>query len=107
MMSLEARFDGIIEALARTHEGIAAGKLFGVRCIKVEGKAFAAFHREHLVCKLRGAHHAAALALPGATLWDPSGQGRPMREWVGVPGDHADRWEALAEAALLGMEGGR
>ena len=51
----EARFDGIIALLARTHEAVEGGKFFGVRCIKVNGKVFAALHHGALVCKLAGA----------------------------------------------------
>ncbi|MFN8514369.1 MAG: hypothetical protein U0841_17630 [Chloroflexia bacterium] len=105
-MTPEERFDGITEQLARTHEAVAAGKLFGVRCIKVNGKAFASFHGKDMVFKLRGAQHAEALALYGATLFDPSGKGRPMREWVVVPVAHADRWEGFAESALRVVGGG-
>jgi hypothetical protein len=105
-MAPEERFDDITNDLARTHEAVAAGKLFGTRCIKVHGKAFATFHGVDMVFKLRGAAHAEALALPGATLFDPSGKGRPMREWVVVPADHADRWEEFAESALHGMGSG-
>ncbi len=102
-MAPEQQFDGIIDHLARVHEAVAAGKLFGVRCIKADGKPFAAFRDDAMVFKLRGAQHAEALALPGAVLFDPSGQGRPMREWVAVPADHAERWEGLAEVALRRM----
>jgi hypothetical protein len=105
-MAPEGRFDGIAEELARTQEAVAAGKLFGVRCIKVNGKPFAAFRDGAMVFKLRGERHAEALALPGAALFDPSGQGRPMREWVAVPAAHADRWEGFAESALRVMGGG-
>lgn len=105
-MTPEERFDGIADDLARTREAVAPGKLFGVRCIKVDGKPFAAFRNEAMVFKLRGERHAEALALPGAALFDPSGQGRPMREWVVVPAAHADRWEGFAESALRVMGGG-
>jgi hypothetical protein len=105
-MAPEERFDDITNDLARTHEAVAAGKLFGVRCIKANGKPFAAFRDEAMVFKLRDAHHAEALALPGAALFDPSGQGRPTREWVVVPAAHADRWEGFAASALHGMDGG-
>jgi len=42
----------------------------------------------------------AALALDGAELFDPSGRGRPFKEWVQVPAAHEDRWPEFAEAAL-------
>ncbi len=104
---MEEQFDQITETLARTHEAVEAGKFFGVRCIKANGKVFAALHRDAMVFKLTGAAHAEALALPGAVLWDPSGDRHPFRAWVAVPAAQAAHWEALAEAAVTGMAGGR
>ncbi len=46
------------------------------------------------------AAHAKALALDGSHLFDPSGKGRPFKEWVVVPNAHASRWPELAELAL-------
>ncbi len=80
-------------------EGVSAGQLFGKACLKVEGKAFVAQHRETLVFKLTSPQHGEALALPGACLWDPSGKGRPMKEWVAVPAAEYKRFKALAAAA--------
>jgi hypothetical protein len=31
--------------------------------------------------------------------FDPSGRGRPMKEWVVVPPAHRQRWDDLADAA--------
>jgi hypothetical protein len=39
-----------------------------------------------------------ALALDGAGPF--VAMGRPMREWVQMPFEHADEWPTLAEAAL-------
>jgi hypothetical protein len=44
--------------------------------------------------------HGRALALPGAVLFDPSGMGRPFKDWVEVPLSAAGEWPALADAAL-------
>ena len=44
--------------------------------------------------------HAQALALDGAHLFDPGGKGRPFKEWVVVPFEHADEWESFAVHAL-------
>jgi len=54
-----------------------------------------------MIFKLAGRAHAEALALPGATLFEPMA-GRPMKAWVQVPATAADHWEMLAEAALAG-----
>jgi hypothetical protein len=47
--------------------------------------------------------HAEALALPGAELFDPSGKGRPFKDWVSVPVAHAGRWPGLADDALAAL----
>jgi len=79
---------------------IAAGNLFGKPCLKVAGKAFVAQHRDAVVFKLPSPHREEALAFDGAALWDPSGKGKPMKEWIAVPGSAEARFPDLAVAAL-------
>lgn len=79
---------------------IAIGQMFGKPCIKVNTKAFIAHHLELIVFKLSGTSHAKALARPGAALWDPSGKGRPMKEWVALPASESDIFGALADASF-------
>lgn len=76
------------------------GQLFGKPCFKTGGKAFICFFQDGMVFKLTGDIHAAALALEGAQLFDPSGKHRPMKEWVQVPSAHQDKWSAYARAAF-------
>ncbi|MBC3933768.1 hypothetical protein H8K47_00215 [Undibacterium sp. CY7W] len=78
---------------------VVAGQMFGKACLKVAGKAFLAQHKETIVFKLRGESHARALALTGAVLWDPSGKGRPMKEWVAVPYSGRQVFASLATAS--------
>ncbi len=80
-------------------EGNVSGQMFGKACIKVNGKAFVSQHKESLVFKLSGEHHRKALALEGAALWDPSGKGRPMKEWVAVPAMAHEHFKVLAQAS--------
>lgn len=91
-------FQRLAEALAS--EGAAAGTMFGMPCLKACGKAFAGVFGDALVFKLRGDAHAQALALDGAQLFDPSGTGRAMKEWVVVPAAHAREWPSLGQAAV-------
>jgi hypothetical protein len=83
--------------------GATHGKMFGMPCLKLGGKAFAGLYREAMVFKLRGDAHAQALALPGARLFDPSERGRPMKEWVEVPSEHAAHWLSFGQQALAGV----
>jgi hypothetical protein len=83
------------------------GKMFGMPCLKNEnGKAFAGFYEGAMVFKLTGPAHAEALGLSGARLFDPMG-GRPMKEWVQVPDEHASRWSELGWEALRYSSEGR
>jgi hypothetical protein len=78
---------------------IRSAKIFGKPNLTVNGNTFLAFDQDALAAKLDGPAHAEALALDGAEPWDPSGKGRPMRAWVRIPADHAERWPDIAEAA--------
>lgn len=78
------------------------GKMFGATSLMIGGKAIGCLHGDAVAFKLGqdSAGHAAALALPGAALFDPSGMSRPFKDWVVVPLASAERWPALADAAL-------
>jgi hypothetical protein len=90
----------VLAAELTTGTAAAAGNMFGMPALKYDGKAFAGFTQDAMVFKLDGPAHREALVLPGAHLFDPSGRNRPMKEWVVVPAEHAERWRALAHAAL-------
>ncbi|WP_214327098.1 hypothetical protein [Nonomuraea sediminis] len=82
--------------------GVVIAKVFGKPSYKAaNGKAFACLFQEGLACRLvqGSAEHAEALALEGATLFDPSERHRPMKDWVSVPHAHAGRWQDYAETA--------
>ena len=85
---------------------VAAGQMFGKPCLKINGKAFVAQHLGTVVFKLGGDAHARALAQAGATLWDPSGKGRPMKEWVALPAAANPGFPALADAARAHVAAG-
>lgn len=73
--------------------------LFGKICYKSDKKAFICFFRECLVAKLDGPDHTRAIGLPGATLFDPSGKGRPMKAWVQIPFNMHSEWSHMAQSA--------
>ncbi len=80
--------------------GAVSSAMFGMPSLKLGGKAFAGVFGDQLVFKLTGEAHARALGLSGSVLFDPSGMGRAMKEWVVVPRAHAKQWPQLASAAL-------
>lgn len=90
---------------AQQIDGAEQSQMFGKPCFKIGGKAFVAFFQDAMVFKLTADDHANALALDGAILFDPSGKGRAMREWVQVPHAHKDLWPQLAVAASAYVAG--
>jgi hypothetical protein len=81
-------------------KGAELSQMFGKPCFKVKGKAFVCFFEDCMVFKLNGDAHKDALILKGSKLFDPSGKGRAMKEWVQVPYTHSKKWKPLAEEAF-------
>jgi hypothetical protein len=57
-------------------------QMFGKPCFKINKKAFVSFFHNCMVFKLNGDIHQEALSFDGSELFDPSGKGRAMKEWV-------------------------
>ena len=102
-MDARERYDDICDALTAWHDDVRRGVIFGMPCLKKGVRVVAGFPRSGggMVFRLPDpTAHARALALPGASLFDPSGRGEPFRDWVVVPPEQADEWEPLAIEAL-------
>src|SRR5215217_395005 len=103
-MDARARYDAIVAEVSEGRPAVAPGQMFGMSCLKANGKFVAGFWEDSMVFKLPdAAAREGALALAGAAHFDPMG-GRPMKEWVVVPPVHAERWRELAEAALPALD---
>jgi hypothetical protein len=102
--SARERYDDICDALTAWHEDVRRSVIFGMPCLKKSGRVIAGFPRSGLgmVFKLTDPNaHTRALGLSGAHLFDPSGRGNTVfKQWVVVPPDQAEEWEALAMDAL-------
>ena len=102
-MDARERYEDLADFLAFRHDFVQLSQMMGMPCVKARGKMVLGFSGSYgaMVFKLVDPEvHARALALEGAQLFDPSGQGRPFRQWVVVPAAHADRWESFADHAL-------
>ena len=103
-MEPQARYEEIADDLAAQNDDVTLGQMMGMPAIKRGGKLIGGFARSEdaMVFKLSDeSARAAALALDGAHLFDPSGGKRaPMKEWVVVPAAHADQWPTLASQTL-------
>ena len=98
MSSAVEEYVKLVERLGNG-SGVSASQMFGKPCLKINGKAFVAQHKDVVVFKLTGSSHQKALATKGAELWDPSGKGRPMKEWVAMAATESKSFQALAAAA--------
>jgi hypothetical protein len=97
-------YDAIAEELSAITPAT-RGQMFGMPCLKNNGKAFAGFFQDMMVFKLGAPYHAEALALAGSHLFDPSERGRPMKEWVVIPVEHSARWLEFAQEAFRYVDG--
>ena len=104
MATALAEYEKLV-AMLLASDGVTASQMFGKPCLKINGKAFVAQHLEVVVFKLTGAQHLKASGLNGAVLWDPSGKGRPMKEWVALPAGETKHFKALSGAALAYVSG--
>jgi hypothetical protein len=84
---------------AQKNKDAAESQMFGKPCYKINGKAFVCSFENCMVFKLSGDHHIDALDMKNAELFDPSGKGRAMKEWVQVPGSNSKEWDKLAKSA--------
>lgn len=100
-----AAYDAITGPLV-AGAGVTAGQMMGMPTLYAGGKAFAGLFGDAMIFKLAGQAHAMALGRPGASLFDPSGMGRPMKAWVRVPLEDAAAWPDLARQALDGLAAG-
>lgn len=87
------------QAICKELPDVEESQMFGKPCFKINKKAFVCFFQNEMVFKLPKEIHIQAISLEGSTLFDPSGKKRPMKEWVQVPFEHADRWKEFAEVA--------
>src|SRR5688500_13612784 len=111
-MSARQRYDELVDDLCARNDDVEPSQMMGMPCVKRGGKMVIGFAagkalakneqaEEAMVFKLPDPDtHARALALEGAHLFDPGGEGRPFKEWVVVPATHAAEWETFAEHAL-------
>lgn len=85
--------------------GAERAQFFGKPCFKTGGKAFCAWFEDEMVFKLPREMIEHTLAIEGATRFDPSKEGRPMKEWIQVPASAKAQWSELAFAAFEYVDG--
>jgi hypothetical protein len=98
-ISLQARAEYDTVAAGLEAAGVVQGSMFGMPCLKIERKMLAGMFGDAMTFKLPPGAREEALGLTGAEHFDP-GMGRPMKEWVVIPLEHASSWPKYAEQAL-------
>jgi len=100
-MDNHTAFTKIAEQLAPM--GVVPSKMFGMPTWKLNGKALGGTWEDSMVFKLDEKSLEEALKLSGAKLFEPM-SGRPMKQWVQLGPEHADKWTHYAEAAATFLE---
>lgn len=87
-------------AVGNKLNGAEESQMFGKPCFKVNGKAFMSLFDGCVVFKLTGKAHEEAMKLKGSQLFDPSGTGRLMKEWVQVTMANKSKFDDLGKEAM-------
>lgn len=97
-----SNFEVFSENFINKHKQTSLGKWFGLESLNLDGKPFGAFFQGELVLKL-GAEKISEIIerYPGAKLFDPSGKGRAMKDWLQIPNEFQEDWDSLSESAVI------
>jgi TfoX/Sxy family transcriptional regulator of competence genes len=85
----------LFHAALPKHPGVSTLNMFGGVAAKANGQMFGGLFGRSAIVKLSPDEQSAALALDGATLFDPMGNGRVMRDTVQLPESVMDEPEEL------------
>lgn len=81
---------------------VSEANMFGMPALKIGGKAFAGLWKKQLVVKIGVPRVQELLQAKAGRQFDPSGMGRPMKEWIAIKEPESNtkkRWLELAEEA--------
>lgn len=97
MSSLDAHLLSLLVDLTAELPEVTGRRMFGSDALFANGTIFAIVWDGRVTLRFPAEDHfAAAMALPGAGLFDPMGTGKTMGRWVCLPEAFHDDVEALA-----------
>lgn len=104
-MDADALYDELAAELAP--RGASTGAMFGARSLTYGGKVFATTKNGRFTAKLGAGTPEHTQALEVGEPFDPSGKGRPMKDWVHLPAAlDSEVVASFVEAAFERMRAG-
>lgn len=103
MANARTQFDALASSLLLQHDEVTQASLAGRPCLSLAGEAFLVLYRENVAFRLAGNALARAMALAGATGFDPmkpDDRNAIAPGWILVPVAHWPLWESLAQDAM-------
>lgn len=102
MVAIPQVFVEFIDEMREEAPSLETAQMFGKPCAKLGGgKPVLSFHQDCMVFKLGVTRVQEIFATHlEAVPFDPSGKGRPFKDWVQVPEGIDTDWHALAREAL-------
>lgn len=91
----------VYQDLLATNEALVSSQMFGKPCGKYKGKAIITFYQEEIAFKLGRAIVPNLLKKhKGSKPFDPSGKGRPFKDWIQMPLDHQSIFDDMLQEAI-------
>ncbi len=99
MLASPPEFDAVVAALGSE---VRRSQMMGYPSITRDGKMIGCFDTKGLSVKLGRSsdEHAAALAIPGASIFTPGNSNRRFHDWVTLPPSAAEQWLEYTRAAI-------
>lgn len=103
-MADEEAYRAVVDEL-RADPAVVEGQMMGMPALKRGGKMFGGLFDGELVVKLGRERVDELVAAGRARAFDPSGRGRPMKDWAQLPEEEGG-WLAAAEEAKARLASG-
>ena len=100
-MAESKTYSAVVQSLL-SDPRVTEANMFGMPGVRIGGKAFAGLWNNYLAVKIGAPRVQELLKSKAGQQFDPSGMGRPMKEWIAIkePAVNAKKkWLALAEEA--------
>jgi hypothetical protein len=94
-------YSAVVQAML-TDPRVTEAKMFGMPVLKVGGKVFAGLWKKQIAVKIGVERVQELLKAKAGKSFDPSGLGRPMKEWITIKEPETSaktKWIASAEEA--------